>query len=90
MKRVHRESSAITELWVYPIKGKANVMYKDGNMYEYTNVSRTSLLNVLLNDSISLGKWVNENCKKEGVNCKWTCHETPWMSLDEPELPEFV
>jgi hypothetical protein len=90
MKRVHRDSTAITELWVDPIKGLADVMYSNGHMYTYSNVNKSALLNVMINKSISLGKWVNKNCKAEGVTCQWFCHESPWMTLDEPELPEFV
>ena len=40
--------------------GVARVAYKNGNVYEYTNVSRRALLNLVLNDNISLGRWIND------------------------------
>ena len=64
MQRVKRESSAINELWVYPYEGKCTVMFKDGHIYEYTGVRRRALFNVLVNPSVSLGKWVNKNWMK--------------------------
>ena len=40
--------------------GVARVAYKNGNVYEYTNVSRRALLNLVMNDNISLGRWIND------------------------------
>ena len=40
--------------------GVARVVYKNGNVYEYTNVSRRALLNLVMNDNISLGRWIND------------------------------
>ena len=40
--------------------GVARVHYKNGNVYEYTNVSRRALLNLVMNDNISLGRWIND------------------------------
>ena len=69
MQRVKRDSSSINELWVYPYEGRCTVMFKDGHLYEYTNVSRRALFNVLVNPSVSLGKWVNKVCKRPEVRC---------------------
>ena len=85
MKTIKCNSSAIQELHVYPLEGKATVMYNNGNIYEYSNVSRRAILSVMTNDKQSLGKWVNHNCKTKGVDCEWIGHESPWMSQNEIE-----
>ena len=94
------KSSAIQELFVYPLEGKCSVMYNNGHIYEYSNVSRRAIFSIIANDKQSLGKWVNHNCKTKGVTCEWTGHESPWMSesefdqlikeVDEVLLPDFV
>ena len=38
----------------------AVVRYKNGETYKYTNVSRRALFNLILNDNISLGRWIND------------------------------
>ena len=87
MQRVKRESSSINELWVYPYEGRCTVMFKDGHLYEYTNVSRRALFNVLVNPSVSLGKWVNKNCvNNHDAGYEWVGHESPWL----PVLPSFI
>ena len=94
------KSSAIQELFVYPLEGKCSVMYNNGHIYEYSNVSRRAIFSIIANDKQSIGKWVNHNCKTKGVTCEWTGHESPWMSdddidqlikeVDEVLLPDFV
>ena len=84
------KSSAIQELFVYPLEGKCSVMYNNGNIYEYSNVSRRAIFSILTNDQQSIGKWVNHNCKTKGVTCEWTGYETPWIKVDEVALPDFV
>ena len=94
------KSSAVQGLWVYPLEGKCSVQYNDGNIYEYSNVSRRAIFSIVTNDKQSIGKWVNHNCKTKGVTCEWTGHESPWMSeaevlqvlkeVDEVLLPDFV
>ncbi len=81
MKTIKCNSSAIQELHVYPLEGKATVMYNNGNIYEYSNVSRRAIFSVIANDKQSLGKWVNHNCKTSGVECEWVGHESPWFTL---------
>mgnify|MGYP003137970341 CR=1 len=34
---------------------------KDGNLYEYTNVSRRAMLNLRFNPNMSFGFWANQN-----------------------------
>lgn len=35
--------------------------FKNGHMYEYKNVSRRAIANLMANPSMSLGFWVNRN-----------------------------
>ena len=94
------KSSAIQGLWTYPLEGKVTVQYTNGNIYEYSGVSRRAIFSVIANDKQSIGKWVNHNCKTKGVTCEWTGYESPWMSdddidqlikeVDEVLLPDFV
>ena len=57
----YRSSSAIQSLEVDALKGLANVKFKNGNEYEYENVSKLAIINVLFNPDVSLGFWVNNN-----------------------------
>ena len=56
--------------WVEDIKildfwnGTVLVKTKAGTEYVYYNVSKRACLNLCLNDRMSLGFWVNENCIK--------------------------
>jgi hypothetical protein len=56
-----RSSSAVDNISVNPVRGTANVVFANGCEYEYTNVSRRAILNLMANPNISLGFWVNEN-----------------------------
>ena len=47
---------------VSPILGVVLVEFANGYSYEYTNVSRRAITNLLLNPNMSLGFWVNQNC----------------------------
>jgi len=60
---VFRQSDAIAHIQVSPILGVALVEYSNGLSYEYTNVSRRAILNLMCNPNMSLGFWVNDNCK---------------------------
>jgi hypothetical protein len=57
----NRTSSAIRCLLVDPIRGTATVEFKNGYAYEYTNVSRRAIANLLAQPNMSLGFWVNKN-----------------------------
>ena len=90
MQKINRKSSAIDELYVYPTQGKVTVMFKDGHIYEYVNVSRRAILNVLTNAKVSLGKWVNKNLiNNDRVSFEWVGVESPLFSYREPSLPEL-
>ena len=57
-----RTSDAVAQLLVSPVLGVVLVEFANGYSYEYTNVSRRAIANLLLNPNMSLGFWVNQNC----------------------------
>ena len=57
-----RTSDAVAFMQVSPILGVVLVEFANGYSYEYTNVSRRAITNLLLNPNMSLGFWVNQNC----------------------------
>ena len=57
-----RTSDAVAFLQVSPILGVVLVEFASGHAYEYTNVSRRAIANLLMNPNMSLGFWVNANC----------------------------
>ena len=68
---IFRHSDAIDSMQVSPILGVVLVEYANGLSYEYTNVSRRAILNLMANPNMSLGFWVNDNCKEhKRVNCE--------------------
>ena len=58
----NRTSTAVKELEVDLLKQKARFTFKDGKGYEFSNVSKRAIANVLFNPDVSLGFWVNNNC----------------------------
>ena len=63
-----RTSDAVAQLQVDLLAGVVLVEFGNQYSYEYTNVSRRAIMNLLLNSNMSLGFWVNKNC----VNAKRT------------------
>ena len=57
-----RTSDAVAVLQVSPVLGDVLVEFASGHAYEYTNVSRRAICNLLMNRNMSLGFWVNQNC----------------------------
>ncbi len=71
MYTIKRESSCVRCINVDPIKGTASVHFNDGYVYDYWNVSRFALLNLIKDSAMSLGTWVNMNLiYKQGVQYK--------------------
>ena len=56
---VQRPSTSIFYIVVDFASGTASVEYKSGHRYDYTNVSRRAILNLLKTKNISAGFWVN-------------------------------
>lgn len=59
---VIRTSNAVDYVNVDIFRGIARVAFANGYCYEYKNVSRRAIANLLCNANISLGFWVNANC----------------------------
>jgi len=63
-----RTSEAIEAIKVDPIKGTVVARFRtNGYEYKYSNVSRLSIINLLLNDNMSFGFWVYHNLVKVAV-----------------------
>ncbi len=59
----NRYSDAVYSLTCDALRGTVFVEYKQGGHYLYSNVSRRAIANLMLNPNMSLGFWVNKNCK---------------------------
>ena len=57
----YRSSNAIKSLEVDALNSKALCTFTNGKVYEYENVSKRAIINVLFNPDVSLGFWVNNN-----------------------------
>ena len=56
-----RNSACCDGVAVDLLTGTASVLYTNGAVYNYTNVSRRAIANLMLNRNISLGFWINAN-----------------------------
>ena len=61
-------STACDAIRVDAINGTANVLFTDGSMYRYTNVSRRAIVKFIMDDARSLGKFINNVLKAQRVN----------------------
>ena len=57
-----RTSDACEFIRVNLLAGTADVSFRTGSVYRYTNVSRRAILNLMVNPNMSLGFWANMNC----------------------------
>ena len=90
-----RTSNAIKSLEVDLLKQKARAVFKDGRGYEYGNVSKRAIANVMFNPDVSLGFWVNNNLIKSerAYEIGHTTNVTRSRlerALKEPQLPSFA
>ena len=58
---VVRNSTCSDGVAVDLLTGTASVLFANGAVYNYTNVSRRAIANLLINPNISLGFWINDN-----------------------------
>ena len=65
-------STACDSVHVDAVSGTASVLYKDGSIYSYTNVSRRAIIKFILDPARSLGKFVNVVLKQPRVACIWS------------------
>lgn len=75
---VKRSSACVDRIKVDVIDGSCTVVYKDGSVYDYDNVSRRALFSLLNNENVSLGFFVNTHllcidskCARLGDTRKW-------------------
>ena len=61
-----RYSEAVEFVAVNPLNATALVRFTSGGEYLYRNVSRTKLINLMLQPNLSLGFWV-QSLRKEAV-----------------------
>ena len=61
-------STCADSVHVDAITGTASVLYKDGSIYRYTNVSRRAIVKFILDPARSLGKFVNVVLKQQRVD----------------------
>ena len=90
-----RTSTAISSVEVDLLKQKARCIFKDGRGYEYGNVSKRAIANVMFNPDVSLGFWVNNNLinSERAYEIGHTRNVTRTRlerALKEPELPCFA
>ena len=64
-------STAADTLHVDAITGTASVLYKDGSIYCYENVSRRAIIKFILDPARSLGKFINNVLKAERVDARY-------------------
>ena len=94
----YRSSSAIKELKVDALNSTAECTFKNGTTYNYENVSKRAIINVLFNPDVSLGFWVNNNLvnteRTQLVKDEYQLLADRFAKidaqLDEIKLPEFA
>ena len=63
-----RTSEAVEAIKVDPIAGTVVTRFRaNGYEYKYSNVSRLSIINLLMNPNMSLGFWVYNNLSKVAI-----------------------
>ena len=90
-----RTSNAIESLEVDLLSQKARTVFKNGKGYEYGNVSKRAIANVMFNPDVSLGFWVNNNLLNserayEIGHTRNVTRSRLERMLKEPELPSFA
>ena len=94
----YRSSSAIKELKVDALNSTAQCTFKNGLTYNYENVSKRAIINVLFNPDVSLGFWVNNNLvnteRTQIANDEYQELANRFTKLDNKldnvKLPEFA
>ena len=64
IKPTPRTSTCVEAIQVNPVQGTVTMRYTNGYEYKYSNVSRAKIVNLLINDNMSLGFWVQELSQK--------------------------
>ena len=83
-----RTSAAVSKLSVDLLSQLVRVTFTNGIEYEYGNVSKRAIANVLFNPDVSLGFWVNNNCVTPSRAYNGRTYLTDVAT--SPQLPAFV
>ena len=92
IKVSHRTSKCVEVMYIDPINAVVEVAFARGSIYQYTNVSRRAILNLMVNPLISLGMWVNHNLTAYDSKTRmWgTCTKLHPMDALMHQPPSFV
>ena len=67
------------------VNGTATIMFKDGAMYRYTNVSRRAIAKFIIDEARSLGKFLNNVCLTQRTKCAailyWSLQVGMWLHM---------
>ena len=64
-------STCADSVHVDAITGTASVLFNDGSIYRYTNVSRRAIIKFIMDDARSLGKFINNVLLTDRVRCEY-------------------
>ena len=64
-------STCADSVHVDAVTGTASVLFNDGSIYRYTNVSRRAIIKFILDDARSLGKFINNVLTAERVRYQY-------------------
>ena len=64
-------STCADSVHVDAITGTASVLFNDGNIYRYSNVSRRAIIKFIIDDAKSLGKFINNVLLTDRVRCEY-------------------
>ena len=78
---VKRSSSCVDRILVDVINATCTVVYKNGSVYDYTNVSRRALFSLLNNESVSLGFFINTHLLYINSKCAQYGDCKQWVSF---------
>ena len=62
-------STAADYVSVDAVNGTARVMFNNGSIYNYTNVSRRAIMKFIHDDARSMGKFINNVLMQNRVKC---------------------
>lgn len=69
IQTIQRTSSAVNSISTDLLNAEVFVEFSNGEAYVYTNVSRRAILNLLFQENMSLGFWVNHNLLRCDAKC---------------------
>ena len=64
-------STCADSVYADAINGSVSVLYKDGSIYRYENVSRRAIVKFIMDPARSLGKFVNVVLKQQRVDASY-------------------